>query len=233
MTKDQLKASLKKWQARLAHAKKMVARRKAQLATGKPVPAKGIDVSSYQGRVDWRKVKAAGYTFAWVKATEGTDFLDSTLKANVTGAKAAGVTVGAYHFLRPRGDRTGAAEARWFAKQLQAVGLGAGDLRPVLDVEETKLKIPATLQYVSEAVAELERLGYRPVLYTFPAFVGDWPARFARLPLWIANPDRPAPTVPKPWASYAAWQYSFKGHVPGITGDVDLNTTPNLKELVA
>ncbi len=90
----------------------------------------GIDVSHYQGVVNWGAVKAAGCSFAFAKATEGTGIVDSEFAANWSGMKAAGLARGAYHFFHPSEDA--AAQASRF---LATVQLQPGDLPPVIDVE--------------------------------------------------------------------------------------------------
>jgi GH25 family lysozyme M1 (1,4-beta-N-acetylmuramidase) len=69
---------------------------------------KGIDVSHWDGKIDWAQVKNAGVGFAYIKATEGTNFVDSQFAHNLAGAKDVGLPFGLYHFLRP--DNNGAAQ---------------------------------------------------------------------------------------------------------------------------
>ncbi|HEV3471189.1 MAG TPA: GH25 family lysozyme, partial [Pyrinomonadaceae bacterium] len=90
----------------------------------------GIDVSHYQGGVNWEAVKAAGCAFAFAKATEGAGVTDPFFHANWAGMKAAGLLRGAYHFFRPAQDA-----AQQAAHFLSTVQLQPGDLPPVLDVE--------------------------------------------------------------------------------------------------
>jgi lysozyme len=228
------------WRSRNNHAQitkwtRLVreARAKVTPPKPKPVPAKGIDVSNLQGSIDWPKVKAAGYRFAWIKAGEG-DWPDPDFLRNVKAAKAAGLKVGAYEFLRPKPGRTGAGEASMFIGRLKAAGLGKGDLMPALDVEATKLDRAGTHAYVRSFAEYMRSHGYRPIIYTGTWFwgpkVGD--DDFG-LPLWIAAYQSHEPTLPKPWKRYAAWQHSSKGRVPGIHGDVDLNQTDDLRGLIA
>ena len=88
-------------------------------------PAHGIDVSVHNGSVDWPKVKAAGFTFAYAKCSEGEDYRDpSWTKQRVTDLRAAKIQFGPYHYLRPRAGRSGGTEARWFVKNAYAAGWG-------------------------------------------------------------------------------------------------------------
>lgn len=210
--------------------------RKARRRKDTAQPAKGIDVSKFQGAPNFATVRGAGYRFVWVKATEGQDFTDPAFWRNAKAARDAGLKVGAYHFLRPRAGRSGAVEARWFHEHLVLAHLGKGDLRPVLDVETTALGPTNTRRYVREALNELRRLtGIRPLFYTYPSFLeGEWPTDLAVIAdLWIAHYQVAKPTLPKPWAQYVAWQFSSDGSVPGIAGRCDLNSTPDMRRLVA
>jgi hypothetical protein len=93
----------------------------------------GIDVSYYQGTINWAQVKAAGKVFAIIRVSDGTGFMDPKFVSNWKGAKAAGLAVGAYQFFRPTQDVTRQADI--MVDQLNAVGFGAGDIPPVIDVE--------------------------------------------------------------------------------------------------
>lgn len=82
----------------------------------------GIDVSRYQGNIDWAKVKASGITFVFIKATEGRTYVDPNFEKNVTGALAAGMMVGTYHFFRGTTAEIAKAEAAHYANTLNKVG---------------------------------------------------------------------------------------------------------------
>ena len=102
-------------------------------------PVQGIDVSKYQGDVDWSAVANSGVKFAWIKATEGGDRVDERFQANWQGAKEVGIPRGAYHFVY--WCRAPIEEAAWFE---QNVPVEADALPPVLDVERTPNRRPAT-----------------------------------------------------------------------------------------
>jgi GH25 family lysozyme M1 (1,4-beta-N-acetylmuramidase) len=193
-----------------------------------PKTAKGIDVSNHQGTVDFARVKKAGYTFAYLKATEGLGFVDPFYLGNVQKARAAGLKVGAYHFLQPKSGRTGADEARAFHVQLAK---GKLELRPVVDVEVTGLSPAQTENYVDQFVTELRQLGHDPLIYTFPAFL-KW-HRTHGCPLWIAHFGVSKPTVPSPWRAYTIWQHSSTARVPGVSGNCDVNRCPDLRRILA
>jgi lysozyme len=232
---DQAKAA--KWHRLVAEAQARISLRRRQIAApvkpAEPIPAKGVDVSNLQGYIDWPKVKAADYRFAYVKAGEG-DWRDPDFLRNVKAAKDVGLKVGAYQFLRPKPGRTGAQEAAFFIAQLEHARLGKGDLLPVLDVEATKLDRAGTHAYVKSFANAMRAHGFRPLIYTGTWFwnpkVGD--DDFG-CPLWIAAYQSSEPKLPKPWTRYLIWQHSSSGQMPGISGDVDLNKTPDLRKVIA
>ncbi|RKQ88634.1 glycoside hydrolase family 25 protein [Brockia lithotrophica] len=184
---------------------------------------RGLDVSNWQGAIDWRRVAAQGLSFAYVKATEGTTFRDPYFAENASRAAEAGLAVGAYHFFRAKSVGEARAEAEFFLGQTADFRL---TLPPALDVE-----IPPTGDPVAFREAVLAWLEYvsnrtlRPVVYSFPAFVvqylGD--PQFERYPLWIASWDR-APSEPLgAWKNWTFWQYTCSGIIDGITGRVCLD----------
>lgn len=198
-----------------------------------PVPATGPDVSNLQGHVDFRKVKDAGHAFVILKCGEG-DWADPTFFDNVKAARAAGLKIGAYHFLRPRKGRTGTQEAVFFIDRLRGATLGKGDLRPVLDVEATTLSAAATRVYVLAFAKALEQAGHSPMFYTYASFNGgSWTLEFGYYPLWIAAYSVGTPRLPWPWKTWAMWQFTDKAIVPGVNGRCDLSKTLDLRKVVA
>ena len=190
-----------------------------------PAGAKGIDVSHYQGAIDWAKVKAAGIQFTFIKASEGTGWIDDHFKRNWANSKAAGIPRGAYHFYRFSYDPV--KQADHFLEQL---GSDLGELSPVVDAEDTTTTTVKgdDLRVFCERV--FEKTGRRCLVYT-----GGWWWTAQRLggpqpwvkdyPLWIAfySDTAKQPSIPKDWATWAFWQHSNHGAVDGISGSVDLN----------
>jgi lysozyme len=206
---------------------------------------KGVDVSQHQGSVDWHKVASAGFDFAIVKSSEGQDFIDPVdgskadpnekrlrrLRARCAEIRQQGLTLGVYHYLRPKPGRTGDVEAEWAVKVARKIGWGKpGDLRLFVDIEETELGRLATHRYLGQFVRRAQSLtGHHPVIYTFPSFwdlLGNRPN--LGCPLWIAHFGVAKPTIPRPWEKFAIWQHTSTGRVPGIEGDVDLNRATRL-----
>jgi len=183
--------------------------------------AQGIDVSHYQGTVNWPGVRQAGIEFAFAKATDGLTWTDPQFAVNWPEMKAAAILRGAYHFFEPADDA--AEQAHFF---LQTVQLAAGDLPPALDVEKAGSSgaalwegVETWLQTVAAAT------GQQPFLYVDPTFAGEYqaPASLAAYPLWIADYDVAQPALPAGWSRWLIWQHTQSGTVPGVNGTVDLD----------
>lgn len=185
----------------------------------------GVDVSHYQGTVDWRAVAASGRAFAVVKATEGATYLDPLFHRNVNDARAAGLIVGAYHFGRPGAAGTNADAGTEAAHFLAAAG---GVDFAVLDLEDPNVPAGRPLAgWVSTWLAKVEAATSRtPWLYTYGSYWrqhGSTDPRWRRYPLWLADYTPPAGLL-APWGHYTVWQYSSSGTVPGVTGRCDVDT---------
>lgn len=192
--------------------------------------AKGIDVSTWNGAINWTKVAHAGYRFAFGKATEGTTYNDKTYTTNRNGSEAAGLVFGAYHFARPGGTSLAGATASAIKQAnhfLAVAGPQPGELPPVLDLEKTgslpKQRLLAwTLAWLGQIDA---RTGVVPFLYTSPLFwkgsLGDSTAAAAAgTGLWIAHwTSKSKPLVPaQNWKGngWKFWQWTNCVSVPGV-----------------
>lgn len=191
------------------------------------LPVHGIDAARYQGEIDWRRARAAGVSFAWLKATEGGDHSDPGFHINATRARAAGVPVGAYHFYYF--CRSPEEQADWYIRN---VPRRRGDLPPVLDIEwnhtsRTCQRRPAahvTRAEMHRFLAALTRhYGTRPVIYTTIDFWRDNDlSRFSGYEMWLRSVTA-HPMERYPGADWSFWQYSGTGVVPGVPGNVDMN----------
>lgn len=185
----------------------------------------GIDVSYYQGNINWSAVRSAGKQFAIVRVSDGTGFRDPKFEANWRGAKGAGLLVGAYQFFRPTQDAT--AQADLMVNALNSLGYSGADLPPVLDVEVTDGVSAGTIaSRVNTWLARVKsRTNRMPVIYSSPGFWGGLGSPTPNpLPyLWVAHWGVSCPNLPKPWGRLRFWQYSDKGSVSGISGAVDLD----------
>ncbi|ROQ59281.1 GH25 family lysozyme M1 (1,4-beta-N-acetylmuramidase) [Streptomyces sp. 840.1] len=188
----------------------------------------GMDVSSYQGSINWTSVRGAGIEFAWMKATEGTTYKDPTFSTNYLGAYNAGVIRGAYHYGRPDVSG-GAAQANFFADNGGAWSRDNLTLPGVLDIEGTCYgKTPAAMQsWILDFYNTYKaRTGRDVVIYTSPSWwnscTGGWSGMSARSPLWVAHwTSAGSPSIPTGFPFWTVWQYTSTGSVSGISGNVD------------
>ena len=196
-----------------------------------------MDVSSYDTVDDWNAARASGLGFAFVRATDGTQFLDPMFHTYWAGAKAAGVIRGAYQFFRPAEDPIAQADLL-----LQQIGtIERGDLPPVLDLEVSGGLAPdAVTAAVHAWVAHVAAaIGRPPIvyagLYSWPTLTGG--ADLTTSPLWVAQyTTAPCPDIPRPWIQWSFWQDSATGSAPGVAGSgaLDLDVfAGTLDELTA
>lgn len=181
----------------------------------------GVDVSKYQGTIDFTKIKAAGMTYVFVKATEGITGVDPDYARNVTAARAAGLVVGSYHFYETDDD-----PSAQFGNFRQHADVKPGDLPPVVDIEVlAKGSRPDLADDLKSFLAQLEQAyGAKPILYSGVSFANEYLASFGAYPLWVAEyTSASAPKVPSGWSTWAFWQYSQSGSVAGINGAVDMD----------
>jgi lysozyme len=199
----------------------------ATVCAGGPT-VRGMDVSYYEASVDWAAAHQAGIDFAFIRVTDGVQYIDPKFPGYWAGAKAAGVIRGAYQFFRPAEDPI--AQANLLLDLVEKAGpLEPGDLPPVLDVEVSGgLSTDQVAASVRAWVAHVtEKLGRPPILY---AGLYSWhdltgSADVTTSPLWVAQyTSAPCPDIPAPWTRWLFWQYSATGSVAGIPGStLDVN----------
>lgn len=189
----------------------------------------GIDISGWQKTISWKAIADAGVEFGFIKATQGTDYVNSAYERHRKAARRLGIPVGAYHYAEPYEEAGPIAEADFF---LEMAAPRAGELLPVLDLEEGGLPPKALARWAKSWLRRVEkRIGQPPILYTYSSFwtstVGNAPG-FERYPLWLANYGKddgkvyPVRTVGS-WPSIAIHQYTSKGRIAGWNDPVDLN----------
>lgn len=185
---------------------------------------KGIDVSHHNGAINWQLVSGTGVQFAFIKATEGTNFTDVALDANAKGAKSVGIKVGFYHYAHPENGNTPETEADYFVQQTKGYTC---DLAYALDVEGNASGIGKE-QLTAWCRAFLERVkaltGKPVVLYTGASFAKTYlgPALSA-YPLWVAHYGVDTPMANAVWPNWSIFQYTSTGKVNGINSNVDVN----------
>ncbi len=185
----------------------------------------GVDVSSYQGSVDWTALAGQGVDFAFIKATEGSILQDRQFAANWAGAAAAGVRAGAYHFLSY--DSPGETQADNFIAMVPAT---EGALPPVVDIEfyGEYLETPPEKEHVRAILDPLlerleEHYGVKPILYvtyrSYYRYIAG--GGYGDYPIWCSSPTV-FPLVP----GWDFWQYSHSARLAGYDGAqdrIDLN----------
>ncbi len=185
---------------------------------------KGIDVSTYQGVVDWQKAKGAGVEFSIARVSDGTGFPDNQFAANWPGMKKAGVLRGTYQFFHPGEDPIAQADLM-FSMLKQAGGLASDDLPPVMDIEVTDNLGPAAIQasmkkWLNYVEGKINR---KPMIYTAAFMSGSVGAGFTAYPLWVANYGPKCPTMPSGWNEWMIWQYTDSVSYAGIGSNADGN----------
>ncbi|MBO7260366.1 MAG: glycoside hydrolase family 25 protein [Bacteroidaceae bacterium] len=183
----------------------------------------GIDVSHYQGRIEWDKVADMndnGYSidFAIIKATEGGTHKDSLFDKNIENARRAGLICGAYHFYNPATSPR--KQAEFF---IENANLQKGDLIPVVDVEKRGNSKTELQRELIDFLSILENhYGVKPIIYTSAKFKErylDNPV-LNEYPLWVAHYYAEQPEVESKWVM---WQYSDRSHIDGIAVNTDFN----------
>lgn len=189
-------------------------------------PVRGVDVSSYQGEIDWKRLSMQGISFAFVKATEGSSYVDSYFAGNWEGARKSGLKTGAYHFFSY--DSSGQMQAENF---IATVPMAAEALPPVVDVEfygAYGRKPADKMRVLPELDTLLTRLeahyGQKPILYaTGRAYRLYLKGEFPDNPVWIRDVYK-RPRIPD--GGWMFWQYTDRGKLEGYDGEeewIDLN----------
>lgn len=184
----------------------------------------GIDVSYYQGTIDWDRVANAGVEYAFIRVSDGLTKVDSKFNRNWAEARRVGVRRSVYQFFRPHHDPI--AQANLLLDRMGP--LEPGDLPPVIDVEkDSGMSTSAVAARVQQWVDHVEtQLGVRPIIYSGPYFWRDQvgsPSWAVDYPLWVAHYTTGCPLTPEPWPTWTFHQYTDRGRVDGISGNVDRN----------
>lgn len=200
---------------------------------GEP-PYRYIDVSRYQGTIDWAQVAAAGYKGAMLKTVSTNKklskrsdglYIDPTFETNYRNAKAAGLDVGVYYYTYATNKDMVNAELSLLRQAVYGKEL---TLPVAVDVEDNKLVSldkQALTDLTAYALHEVEQMGFYAQLYTYTSYANvhlDMARLAGRWDVWLADYTGKTPKVD---FKYNAHQHTSKGRVPGISGNVDLNVT--------
>lgn len=185
----------------------------------------GIDVSHYQGSIDWDEVAGEdAISYVYLKATEGASLVDHTYRRNLTEARRVGLSVGSYHFYRPN-----ISWQKQFENMTSVVKAEEQDLVPIIDIEHrggvSEAAFIADLRAFIEKVTEF--YGKKPLLYTYHNFYNRYlVGEFSDYHFMIARYRSDRPTL-NDGKDYIMWQYTASGSLSGITGDVDRSRIMN------
>ena len=184
----------------------------------------GIDVSVYQGDIDFEQVKNSVIEVVYIRAGYGFSVTDPKFEENYTNATKAGLKCGAYYFVTARNTEQAYLQATRFAELISGKTFAA---RPAMDFEEFGSLGKNGINIVGLAFMQKlrELTGIVPILYTDAYNASEtWDWNFAQFPLWVADYSAEEPYVTSNiWQSYAGFQYSDRGEIPGIYGNVDLD----------
>jgi lysozyme len=177
---------------------------------------KGIDISSYQGNnIDFKKVKESGIEIVYIKATEGITFNSPGFKLQYEQAKSAGLKIGFYHYMRAN---DAASEAKHFIKATEGFKV---DCKYVIDIEEMEGRTVSKISSNVRAFADyMISQGKEVCIYTSDSFyANNLNSTVKDIPIWIAHYGVVKPNI----TGYAGFQYTSKGNVYGVLGNVDMN----------
>ena len=192
----------------------------------KAYPVKGVDVSSYQGEVDWNTLSEQNISFAYIKATEGSSYIDDRFEYNWKNASGCNLRIGAYHFFSF--ESSGEAQAKHFINTVTAID---NMLPPVIDVEyygrfhtNEDIVVPDVVRELRSMVDILtETYGMKPIIYvseeTYTTIVQG---SFDDCKLWYRSVYSSIPQN----VDWTFWQYSNRHHLKGYNGSeryIDMN----------
>ena len=184
----------------------------------------GIDISNWQGSINFSDVRNSGIQIVYIEATEGNYYTDPYLQEFYDGAKANGLLVGFYHFFSP--SVSAVTQAQYFTNAISGL---TSECRLVLDLEEAGgLGADEISSIAVEFLNEVESIsGLGAAVYTYASFANNNITTgygLENYPLWIAEYGSSAPESNPIWgSSYAGWQYSDTGRISGINTNVDLD----------
>ena len=184
----------------------------------------GIDVSYYQKNIDYQKVRQAGIEIVYIRASEGTGYIDPYFRQNYNNASANGLSTGFYHYLTARNTQEAIREAQHFISVISGT---SPDCRLCMDIEDISGLSISTVNDIAFAfLQEVERLsGKEVVIYASASTARNIlsPDLAEKYPIWVANYGVREPENNGKWDSWIGFQYSSTGSIPGINGNVDLD----------
>lgn len=183
----------------------------------------GIDVSNWQGYINFSEVANDGIKIVYIKATEGTNYVSPTFETSYINAKANGLKIGFYHYVSARSVSEAEAEAQFFASKISGKQI---DCRLAMDFEEFGNLTHEQINTIGLAfIRRLEQITQKPVVVYSNTYTARtiWAGEILNYPLWVAEYGVSRPASNGKWNTYVGWQYTDMGSVNGINGYVDRN----------
>jgi lysozyme len=178
----------------------------------------GIDVSHFQGTVNWNQVADAGVNFVFIKASQGNHEVDSQYRRNWRETAAHGLPRGVYHYLDPSIDPS--LQAEHFLKTTAGE---FGSFPPVVDIEAFEGRDAAEVKRALRRFIDVieKHFACKPIIYTSPDFWDELhDSDFDSYELWLADYAK-KPKLPDGWRKWTIWQFESDGVIEGINGRVD------------
>ena len=184
---------------------------------------KGIDVSEWQGNIDFRKVKKAGIEIVYIRAGQGFSYKDSKFERNYEEAKKNGLKIGVYHYMTARTTKEAKDQAKFFISLICEKEI---DCKLAMDFESFGNLSNREINEIALAyIKEVERLSKKEVIVYSNTYNAKYvfSKELAKYPLWVAQYGLSEPQDNGKWSSWEGFQYSSSGRVDGINGNVDLD----------
>ena len=181
----------------------------------------GIDISKWQGNINFQEVANSGIKIVYIKATQGTSYVSPTFEKSYTNAKQNGLKIGFYHYVTARSIESARSEAEFFAKKIAGKHI---DCRLAMDFEEFGNLSKQEINAIGLAfVKRLEEITQKPVVIYSNTYTARtiWEGEITSYPLWIAEYGVSRPQNNNKWNTYVGWQYTDMGEINGINGYVD------------
>ena len=192
----------------------------------------GLDISHHQGDIDWNNLgsfRNKEVSFVYLKATEGSTFVDPHYQKYFADGKNTDILMGSYHFFRVT-----SSGKQQYLNFIQTIDLDRQDLKVMVDLEEINYASKSKFHSILEEFLELLEadLGYKPILYTSAGFYNRYLSiKYKDYPKWIANYQHNKFKL-KDGSDWLMWQFTDLGKIKGIQYQVDVNLTHNFKDII-
>lgn len=183
----------------------------------------GIDVSGYQGNINFREVKEAGIDIVYIKSSEGSNYIDSHFERNYEQARANGLKIGFYHYVTARTEEQARRQAQFFVSVISGK---VADCKLAMDFESFGSLSREEINRIGLVFLQtVEQLSGKEVILYSNAYTANniWRGELTNYPLWVAQYGVNEPQNNGTWDSWAGWQYTDMGEVNGISTYVDRN----------